>query len=342
MKILVTATIAPFMPGGADYHIVGLVEALRRHGHEVLSIRLPFCFSPSESIEATMAYCADYDLNAPNGVRVDRVISLQFPTYGMVHERQTLWLMHQHRAAYELYDPSRASQAERRLRDAIVAFDRRSIPRIERRFANSKRVAERLLAYTGVISTPLYHPPYASTDFYCETALDYILFPSRLETLKRQDLLIEAAALTTAPVGFLIAGDGGQRPRLERLIAESGCAERIRLLGRIDERDKRAFYARSLAVFFGPFDEDYGYVTLEAMLSSKPVITCSDSGGPLEFVEHERTGLVVAPEPAAIAAAIDRLYAERSLAAEMGRAGRARYDALDIRWDHVVERLIAD
>ena len=36
---------------------------------------------------------------------------------------------------------------------------------------------------------------------------------------------------------------------------------------------------------FAPFDEDFGYVTLESFLAHKPVITATDAGGPLEFVE---------------------------------------------------------
>ena len=44
----------------------------------------------------------------------------------------------------------------------------------------------------------------------------------------------------------------------------------------------------ALGVIFPPLDEDYGYVTLEAMLAAKPVITCTDSGGPLEFVGASR------------------------------------------------------
>ena len=67
-----------------------------------------------------------------------------------------------------------------------------------------------------------------------------------------------------------------------------------------------ALYAGALAVVFPPFDEDYGYVTLEAFLARKPVITTTDAGGPLEFVEDGVTGLVCAPTPEALGAAIAR------------------------------------
>ncbi len=87
-----------------------------------------------------------------------------------------------------------------------------------------------------------------------------------------------------------------------------------------------------------PFDEDYGYVTVEAFLSSKPVVTASDSGGPLEFVEDGVSGFVAAPEPEALADAIDRLFAlpEPKLAG-LGEEGRRR--VAPITWDAVVDRL---
>jgi len=340
MKLLITANIAPFLPGGADYHIEGLRLALRRHGHEVVCLRFPFRFPSPAAISALMDFCADYDLKAPNGVRIDKVISLQFPGYGVLHDDHTLWLMHQHRAAYELYDEARATPDERRLRDRIRAFDDRMIGRIGHRFANSGRVAERLRHCNGLEAEPLYHPPYNADRFCCKPAYDYIFFPSRLETLKRQDLLIEAARMTRSPVGFLIAGTGGQQPRYRRLIETHGLGHKVRLLGSISEEEKLAYYARCRAVFFGPRDEDYGYATLEAMLSAKPVITCTDSGGPLELVEHERTGLIVDPEPAAVAAAVDRLYQDSALAVALGQAGRRRYRELEISWERVVARLL--
>ena len=338
---MVAANIAPFLRGGADDHIEGLVAALRGHGHEVVCLRFPFRFSPTSAIESLMAFCEDYDINAPNGVRIERLISLQFPAYGLLHDDHRVWLMHQHRAAYELYDAADATDAERQLRERIQAFDDRVLARIPRRFANSARVAERLQAYNAIQAEPLYHPPKAAQQFYTDAAEPYIFYPSRLESLKRQDLLIEAARRLRSPVGMIIAGDGGQHERYTRLIEQHGLRHRVRMLGRITEAEKRAFYAHALGVFYGPRDEDYGYVTLEAMLAHKPLITCSDSGGPLEFVQHEQTGLIVDPTPDAVAAAVDWLHGHPADAAAMGRAGRQRYQALDISWSRVVDTLLA-
>jgi glycosyltransferase involved in cell wall biosynthesis len=128
--------------------------------------------------------------------------------------------------------------------------------------------------------------------------------------------------------------------RLKETAARLGVAERVEWLGQISEKRKRDCYARSLGVVFPPIDEDYGYVTLEAMLSSKPVVTCTDSGGTLEFVRQRKTGLIARPTAKALAAAFDEIWTERERAREWGEAGRALYESLGISWSNVVERLV--
>ena len=340
MKILVTANLTPFMAGGADEHVRGLCCGLAVHGHEVELLRFPFRFSPEKDIKALMDHCEGQDFNAPNGVAVDRVISLQFPGYGVRHARHTVWIMHQHRAVYELYDQQPKSRELSRLRKLIVDYDNRVLPRARRIFANSRRVAERLKQYNGLKAVPLYHPPPGAENFYSSEYWDYIFCPSRLESLKRQELFIRAAALVKAPLRFILAGDGGQMDHYQRLINELDLAGKVSMLGRISDAEKQSWYAHSLAVFFGPEDEDYGYVTLEAMLSARPVITCTDSGGTLEFVQHGVTGVVVEPYPEAVAQAIEEFHADRRRAATLGQQGLEAWRAENITWENVVKRLL--
>jgi hypothetical protein len=98
-------------------------------------------------------------------------------------------------------------------------------------------------------------------------------------------------------------------------------------------------YAEARAVVFTPQDEDLGYITLEAMLSGKPVITTTDAGGPLEFITQNREGLITAPDAQALSQAFVRLSEDAALAETMGSAGLARYQGLNISWEHVVETL---
>ena len=125
-----------------------------------------------------------------------------------------------------------------------------------------------------------------------------------------------------------------------KLVEQLGLQQRVRFLGCIDHNTMRQLYSNCLAVFFGPFDEDYGYITLESMLSGKPVITCDDSGGPLEFVQNDHTGFVLPPDPQPIAEAVARLAADIPRARQMGQNGLAHYRSLNIGWDSVVQTLL--
>lgn len=342
MRILLTANITPFLQGGADYHINGLHNALQQSGFETELIRLPFKFNPLEDIQDLMGYCAGLDMNRPNGISIDRVISLQFPGYGIQHDDHWVWLMHQHRAVYELFDPQKADVPLGQLREAIVQYDGRALSSAHKVFANSQRVADRLKQFNSIDSTALYHPPGYAERFRCEDPLPYVFYPSRLESLKRQTLLIEAAQYVQAPVKIVLAGTGGQYANYQQLIRDCGVEDQVILLGSITEAEKIAYYAHALAVCFVPYDEDYGYITLEAMLSSKPVITATDAGGPLEFVTHGHNGWVCEPDPQAMAAAIDEAFYKPLVSREMGRSGRARYAELGISWTNVVEKLTAE
>jgi glycosyltransferase involved in cell wall biosynthesis len=305
-------------------------------------VRIPFRYDSDEHLLEAMRFCAAIDLEAPNGQRVDRLISLQFPGYGIRHSHHVVWLMHQHRRAYELFDETTATAEEFRFRDDIRTYDREALGLAQKRFANSERVAERLQHYLQLDAEPLHHPPPFWEHFRCEDAQPYLFFPSRLETLKRQELMIRAMRFVRSPITLLLAGDGGQGEQLRSLATAEGVDNRVRFLGAISEAEKIAFYARCLAVCYPPFDEDYGYVTLEAMLSKKAVLTCSDSGGPLAFVQHEINGLVASPEPRDLATAIDSLAQQRDRTRRMGETAYRCYQELELSWDRVIDRLLQD
>ncbi len=135
-----------------------------------------------------------------------------------------------------------------------------------------------------------------------------------------------------------MVGEGTQRQSVERVVEEAGVGHRVQFVGACPEEELISLYAGALGVVYAPFDEDYGYVTLEAFLSARPVITAADSGGVLEFVEDGVNGFVCAPDPEEIARAINVLAADRARAASLGAAGRAR--ALTITWDGVIEKFV--
>ena len=153
---------------------------------------------------------------------------------------------------------------------------------------------------------------------------------------------MDALARTRQPVRVVFIGAADDPAWADGVMAraEAVVPGRFTWLGPVPDDRKIELLANALAVLVPPLGEDYGYVTLEAMLSARAVITCTDSGGPLEFVEHGRNGLVCDPSPASLAAAMDEIWADRTRARAMGEEGLAAYRALGLSWGHVVQCLL--
>jgi glycosyltransferase involved in cell wall biosynthesis len=274
---------------------------------------------------------------------IDLVIATKFPTYFVRHPAKVAWLVHQHRAAYELcgtpFSDFAHTEADVGLRKRLVELDTAMLAECRALFTIARTVSERVQKYNGLAAEPLYSPPKLAGRLRAGAYGEYLLTVTRLEHVKRVGLAIEAFRGVPAPCRLLVAGDGTARADLERRIEELNLRGRVELLGRVSDDELIALYAGARGLLFTPFDEDYGYVTLEAFLARKPVVTTSDAGGPLEFVVHDQNGLIAAPAPAAIADAVNRLCSDVRLAARLGDAGYER--AHGITWDSVVERLVA-
>lgn len=348
MHILITTTQVPFVQGGAEIHARSLLDALAAVGHRAEIVSIPFKWYPPERILDTMLACRLLDLTEFNGRKVDRVIGLKFPAYLIPHPDKTLWILHQHRQAYEQWDHPLGDMNHygngREVRDAIRRADTQLIPEARAVFTNSRNVSARLKEYCRLDSVPLYHPPRHAEAFACEADDGYFFYPSRINASKRQHLAVQGLARAGGTSRLVLCGESEDDQYHETLLAEVarlGLGDRVEFLGRVTEQEKLRLYGRCRAVVYPPFDEDYGYVTLEAMLSGKPVLTCTDSGGPLEFVADGETGLVSAPDGEEIGAAMARLQERSARSADLGRAGRAAYLARDITWAAVVASLTA-
>ena len=349
MRVLIATVQVPFVRGGAEMLADGLQAALIAAGHQAALVKLPFKWYPPERMIEQMLAARLFDLTASSGIAVDRVIGLRFPAYLVPHPNKVLWLLHQYRTAYDLWGTELCELMHapngREVRDAIHAADRAFIPEARARFTIAQNVANRLRRFCGIDANALYHPPPSADLLRRGVAENFLYYPSRVNRTKRQLLAIEALALCREPVRLIFSAlrdDISYGDEIAHRIEALGLTRRVQWLEATGDDAKLDLYARCLGVVFPPLDEDYGYVTLEAMLAGKPVITCTDSGGPLEFVQHERTGLVADPTPAALATALDRVWGDRKAAAEWGAAGRDRYASLNIGWPHVVATLTRD
>lgn len=349
MRVLIATSQTPFVRGGAEILADELKLALEQSGHTADICSIPFKWYPPQCVVDHMAACRLLDLSEYNGTKVDLVIGLKFPAYFCRHENKVLWLVHQHREAFDLWDRKIGalfhSQDGALVRDAVHVADAEILGKeYSRRYTISENVSNRLLRYSDVDSEPLYHPPRGSEHFSCNGVERYLFFPSRLTPIKRQDLVIEAfAKMKVRDVSLVFAGTADSKGYLEELkaLAESlGVANRVRFAGYISDEQKAELYSRCLAVVYPPMDEDYGYVTLEAMLSEKPVLSCEDAGGVLEFLLDGSTGRVCAANSSSLAEGMDELADDETRAAAWGRKGKELYDTMGISWRAVIEALV--
>ncbi|MBG1260440.1 glycosyltransferase family 4 protein [Nostoc commune] len=349
MRVLVTTVKIPFVHGGAEILADSLIKALREAGHQAEIVSIPFKSYPHERILDNMLACRVLDISEFSGQKVDRVVGLKFPAYLIPHPHKVMWLVHQHRTAYDLWGTEYCDLIHSpngvQIREAIINADNKVFQEYKSIYTIAGNVSKRLKHFNYVDSVPIYNPPQNAHLFYCDSHTeDYFFFPSRLTKIKRQELVIAALALTKNPVKVLFAGKADQNQyltELQKLVHKLGVAKQAIFLGEISEPDKIKYYAQSLAVIYPPFDEDYGYVSLEAMLSSKAVITCKDSGGSLEFVRNRETGLIIEPSPEKVAKAMDELWENRYVTANLGKAAKDYYYTLNITWSNIIEKLLS-
>ena len=344
-RIGLISSAVPLISGGYRFIVEGLEEKLRERGHLVEAIYIPTTDDPDSIIEQMAAFRM-MDLES----HFDRVITFRPPSHLVRHRRKVCWLIHHIRLFYDLWDseyndfPNTAQT--RALRDTIRRADTVALSDAHRLFTNSRVVAERLLRFNGLKGEVLYPPVRHPESFRTEAYGDEIVCVCRMEGHKRQHLLVEAMRHVQTPVRLRLCGRASN-PRyldkLKRTIPQRDIAERVTIEHRwISEEEKADRLANSLAAVYIPFDEDsYGYPTLEAAHAKRCTVTVSDSGGVLEFVEHGRNGLIVEPEPDALADAFDRLYKERNNTIKMGESAEMRVHELGIDWDAVIARLLS-
>lgn len=344
MNVLVLSNAALFVRGGAEELAENLVTHLNAlRGVEAELLRIPFRWDPPEQIIQEILLNGNLRL-----ANVDRVIAMKFPAYLIPHHDKTLWLMHQYRQAYDLDRDGMTnipldSQGDM-IRAAIRTADNRCFADAKRMFTISPVVSARLQAFNNVASTVLHHPLNDPERFAPLNYGNYIFAGGRVSAGKRQHLLVEAMRHIRTPLKLIVAGPVESQTyaaQLRSLVETYGLEERVELrLSYVPREDVIELVNNARACASIPIDEDsMSYVAMEAVAAGKCVVSAVDSGGLLEIVKHEVTGYVVAPDPAAIAAAFDRLD-EVAHARKLGRAAQSHWTDFDITWASRIERLL--
>lgn len=346
MKIAIATVQIPFVSGGAEFLAQNLKKALIEHGHQAEIVTMPFVDSQLHMVENHIIAARMMDLNNSWGGHIDLCIGLKFPAYYIPHENKVIWALHQHRQAYDLFDTEYSNIKNdaigREVRSIVTNADNAYLKEAKRIYTISQNIVNRMQKFNNIASTTLYHPCPDMEKFYAGEYEDYILMPSRINATKRQKLAIEAMAKTKSDIKLYIVGKADNpvmMDEIRKFIKEHHLEKRIVFMDYVEQEKKLELYANAKAVLFIPVDEDYGYITLEGMSASKAVITAKDSGGPLEFVEDGKSGLVVEPTAEEIARAIDEVAMSKTMATEFGKNAKKHIKEMNISWDYVVKEL---
>jgi len=339
-RVAVVTSDVPFVHGGHRVIADEIVAALGRSGHRASLITTP----SNRFGRQFSAYVANWTTDV--GESVDRVISLRYPSYAVRHPRHVCWLNHRMREYYDLWPGfkrklSRKGTVKESVRRFLIhRADHYLLTRnVGKLYAQSKTVAQRLRDWGNIEAEVLYPPP-PERAYRTDGYENFVFAVSRLDPLKRLDMLVKAMKrVESKDFRAVIAGTGAEEDHLKRLAGELGVSERIDFVGAISDEALLDYYARCRGVFFAPFMEDYGFVTLEAFRSNKPVLTCMDSGGPAELVSVGRSGYVLLPEPFQIAQQLDAWAKSPDLAARMGENGASDTEA--VKWDACIEVLLS-
>jgi len=342
-RVLICAAQAPFINGGAEMLVLSLQRELKLRGFLADVAQVPFKWYPPEDIVRQALAWRLIDVTESNGAKIDLIITTKFPTFLAEHSRKVAWVFHQHREVYDLFGSEYCSFTDTRehneIKATIHSLDSKALSECRDRFTISRTVSDRLLKFNGLDSTPLYPPPPLAGRYRFDALGDFLLFAGRLDRLKRVDLLIEALAHADKSVRLQIAGRGPLETPLRELAAARGVAERVEFVGFVSDEDLLTLLATARAAVYTPVNEDYGYVTLEAFLSRKTLITTDDTGGVLEFATAE-SGFIASPTAQELGAAMTRAWNTKAATLrDMAEVGRKK--VAPIQWDQVIDTLTA-
>ena len=349
-RILVLGVKVPFTRGVQEILVETLTKEIRTRGHEVDVLELPFNPLPKQNLVTTAAMWRALDLSSFCGQPIDLIIPTKFPSYYARHPKKSVWLVHQLRSIYDLYGGQFSDigddPRDEALRRILVEGDTQTIGECVYRSAISQNVADRLTTFNGLSAEVLYPPLPLGNRYRNADPEPYILSVGRLCRIKRLDLMLMALPhvrdLRLKVVG--VSDEPGTLEYFKNVAGHYGVASRVDFLGRVSEDELIDLHARATATYYAPFNEDYGYVTIEAMASGKPVVTTHDAGGPLEFVRHLENGFVVDPTPEAVGQAFDQLAQDPATARALGARGRAFIESsgmLEGGWERVITALLS-
>ncbi len=247
---------------------------------------------------------------------------------------RVLWYCHTPpREVYDLYETrmQNRSYKDKLVYAALVGtyklIAKGITKRIEEIATNSNTTNERIKKYYGREATVI-NPGIDCENFTNSGDERYFLYPSRIVVNKRQDYVINAfnqfiKKSRDSRYKLVIAGTVSKDPEHQKYFNKLKAMSKgsnVVFKTNVNDRQLRSLYSSSTAVLFAAMNEDFGFIPLEAMSSSKPIISVNE-GGPRETIMNNKTGFLV-NSPQEMAERMLDLSKNAAMAEAIGRAGR--------------------
>jgi len=340
MKIIIASAIIPFFSGSRTLIEGWLEQKLRECGHQVEFARIPFSFNFKELLPQIMALRLYHLEN-----ECERLVCTGIPSYLIPHPNKYIWFLNHYCEMSDLWNTEindiQEDSEKLAVREYIMRSDDATIPEARKIYTNSNIISGKLMDFNSIRSTLLYPPVLKPEQFYCDSYGDYIFYLSRICSLKRQLLTVQAMRYTKTNVKLLLVGKSDDPVYMETIykyIREHSLDNKVIILNDwITEEQKTEYFAKCLGALYIPYEKYFfGFPSLEAYYSKKPVITCTDSGGTEELIIDGKAGFIVNPDPQLLAECFDNLYMDKQNAEKMGSNGFKRIEELGITWDNVI------
>ncbi|MCL5427945.1 MAG: glycosyltransferase family 4 protein [Candidatus Marsarchaeota archaeon] len=257
-----------------------------------------------------------------------------------IRHRNERVLWYCHTPPREVYDLYEVRMKHRSYKDKLLYstmaktykfISKRVVRNIEFIAANSINTRERIMKYYSRESTVI-NPGIDFGEYSNEGDGRYFLCPSRISPNKGQDFVIDAYKRFCAKSGkkhrLLLAGALSRDPEHAAYYAKlKGMAKglNVEFRGNLEDSEMKKLYAGATAVLLAPQNEDFGLVYLEAMSSSKPVISINE-GEPTRLVQEGKTGFLV-DSPQKMAERMRLLAEDTGMAEGIGRRARKEVES---------------
>lgn len=167
---------------------------------------------------------------------------------------------------------------------------------------------ERIVSLRNGVDLQLFHPPLRELErARLKLTRRTLLSVGQLVPRKGNDLVIRALA-HLPDTDLLIAGEGPEKARLCALAAESGVAQRVRMLGALPQGELHRYYGAADALILASSREGWANVLLESMACGTPVVASNVWGTPEVVAAPEAGVLLPCRTPESIAAGVEALF----------------------------------